>query len=186
MLEVLFLVLIVILVMSGIFFYSGYRDKKVLEDAEREVVSVKERLKIAERKYMQGKIRKGVFDSIMEDLEAELLSYELLLFRLKKSGEVSVDDKTNQIVDKLVHPTKYRTAKIEKILKDSEITRRELSMLEAKLMKHEISQNVFEKIVKQKESELISKEKELMDLVIKSSQENAPRRERFSADKKQD
>jgi len=173
MLEVLFLVLIVIVVISGIFFYSGYRDKKILEETEREVVSTKERLKIAERKYMQGKIRKGVFDSIAEDLQSELLEYELLLFRLKKSGEISVDDKTAQVVGKLDHPTKYRTTKIGKILKETELIRRELSMLEAKLMKHEVSQNVFQRIVKEKESKLISKEKELMDLVLKSSDEKS-------------
>ncbi len=177
MIEVLVLVFLVIVVMVGIFFYSDYRDKKILEQTEREVVSAKERLKIAERKYMQGKIRKGVFDSIAEDLQSELLEYELLLFRLKKSGEVSVDDKTAQVVGKLTHPTKYRTTKIGKILKETELIRRELSMLETKLMKHEISQNVFERVVKQKESELISKEKELMDIVIKSSAEDELKKE---------
>ena len=92
MFEEFILVLLVIVIIAIIFSYSSRKDKKLLEDAERGVVSAKEKLKITERKYMQGKLRKGVFDSLVDDLEAELLSYELTLFRLRRSGEVSVEE----------------------------------------------------------------------------------------------
>jgi len=42
-----------------------------------------------------------------------------------------------------------------------------MSLLEAKLLKREIKDSVFEKLIKERESEIIKKEKELMDVVFK-------------------
>ncbi|MFA5931276.1 MAG: hypothetical protein WC821_03110 [archaeon] len=171
MIEVLVLVLFVILFFSGIFFYSSYRERIVFENAQREVISAQEKIKIAERKFMQGKIKKNVFEAILDELEEELISAELIVFRLKNSSSLSIGDKANQVIAKLDKPTKYRKTKIEKILKETELLRNEMSILEGRFLKHQIKQSVFEKLVQAKESMMIIKEKELMDIVIKGSDE---------------
>jgi len=171
MLEVLFLVAIVLLVILLIFGFSLHREKKLAEDIEREIVSAKDRIKIAERKFMQGKIKKSVFDLILDDLEGELLSAEMALFRIKRSSEVSIGDKALMILSKIDKPTKHRKAGIEKLLKETELLRVEMSMLEGKLLKREINQSVFEKLIKEKESQMIQKEKDLMDIVASAKNE---------------
>jgi len=172
MLEVLFLVAIVLLVILLIFGFSMHREKKLAEDIEREIVSAKDRIKIAERKFMQGKIKKSVFDSLLDDLEGELLSAEMALFRVKRSSEVSIGDKALMILSKIDKPTKHRKAGIEKLLKETELLRVEMSMLEGKLLKREINQSVFEKLIKEKESQMIQKEKDLMDIVASAKNDS--------------
>jgi len=167
MFEAIVLVLVVVVLVLVLFAYSSLRDKRLFLDTERSIVSARERLKIAERRFRQGKMNKGVFDSIADDLEGELYSAELLLFRLKKYNEISVDTKATLIVQKLDRPTKYRRSKIESILRETELIRHEMSLLEAKLLKREIKDSVFEKLIKERESEIIKKEKELMDVVFK-------------------
>ncbi len=169
MFEAIVLVLVVVVLVLVLFAYSSLRDKRLFLDTERSIVSARERLKIAERRFRQGKMNKGVFDSIADDLEGELYSAELLLFRLKKYNEISVDTKATLIVQKLDRPTKYRRSKIESILRETELIRHEMSLLEAKLLKREIKDSVFEKLIKERESEIIKKEKELMDVVIQGS-----------------
>jgi len=169
MIEVFFLVLIVVVIFVGFFAFLSYREKFLLVQAEKRVVSVKEKLKIAERKFMQGKLKKSVFDSLVEDLEEELFSEECVLLRLKKSPVFSSKDKVSEVVAKLGKPTKYRKARVEKILKEIELLRSETSLLESKFLKREIKQSVFEKMIKKKESEMIQKEKELSDIVAEAS-----------------
>ncbi|MFA6269312.1 MAG: hypothetical protein WCW13_04180 [archaeon] len=169
MFEEIIFVLLVLIVMVGVFGYSSYRDRRTVKEAELAAVSAKEKIHIAERKFMQGKIRKPVFELILDELEEELISAELVLFRFKKRGSFSVEDKVLEVVAKLDKPTKHRRALVEKILISAELIRQEVSLLEGKLMKHEIKQSVFEKLIKDKEHELIRKEKELTDIVIKSA-----------------
>ena len=171
MIEVLVFVFLVLIVLVGIFAYSSYSEKKAILDAENQVVSAKERLKIAERKFMQGKIKKSVFESLIDDIEEELLLAELALFRLKNYPEVSITEKASQVFLKMDRPTKYRKIRIEKILTETELIRNEISILEGKFMKHEIKQSVFERLIKTKEDLMIRKEKELMDVVAGSADE---------------
>ncbi|MFA5125527.1 MAG: hypothetical protein WC462_00810 [archaeon] len=172
MIEVFFLVLIVVVIFVGFFAFLSYRDKLLLSQAEKRIVSVKEKIKIAERKFMQGKLKKSVFDSLVEDLEEELFSEECVLLRLKKASVFSSKDKVSEVVAKLDKPTKHRKARVEKILKEIELLRSEMSLLESKFLKREIKQSVFEKMIKKKESEMIQKEKELSDIVVEASEKS--------------
>jgi len=169
MIEVFFLVLIVVVIFVGFFAFFSYRERILLQQTEKRVASAKEKLKIVERKFMQGKIKKNVFDSLVDELEEELFSAQCLLLRLKASPKISASDKVSEIVSKLGKPTKYRKAKIEKILKETELIRSEMSLLESNYLKREIKQSVFEKMIKKKESDLIQKEKELTDIVAAAS-----------------
>ena len=168
MLEALFLVLVVVVLIVLVFWYNSFRDQRLAEEAQSRVASVKEQLKIAERKYMQGRIKKNVFDSLADDLEEELLSAELVLFRLKKVSGLSVDNKISLVLEKMSSKNKHKKSQIEKILKETELLREEISLLESKLLRREIKESVFEKLVKKKESALIKKETELNSLVTSS------------------
>ncbi|VVB74586.1 Uncharacterised protein [uncultured archaeon] len=129
------------------------------------MVSAQQRIKIAERRFMQGKIKKSVFDALLDDLEQELISAELILFRFQKLPDVSVVEKMGEVVLKLGKSTQYRKSKISRILMETELLRAEMGLLEGKLLRHEIKQSVFERLIKQKELVLIKKEKELMDVI---------------------
>jgi len=165
MLEVFLLVLLVVLLFTLVLFYYSRKNFWMLESAERAMVSAQERIKIAERRFMQGKIKKSVFDALLDDLEQELVSAELILFRFRKLPDVSVGEKMGEVVLKLGKSTQYRKSKISRILMETEMLRQEMGLLEGKLLRHEIKQAVFERLIKQKELVLIKKEKELMDVI---------------------
>ncbi len=165
MLEVFLIVLIVVLIFTIVLFYYSRKNFWVLTAAERAMVSAQQRIKIAERRFMQGKMKKSVFDELLDDLEQELVSAELILFRFRKLPDVSVSEKMGEVVLKLGKSTQYRKSKIQRILMETEMLRQEMGVLESKLMRHEIKQSVFERLIKQKEMVLIKKEKELMDVI---------------------
>lgn len=168
MLEIVIFVVIVIVVIVTIFIFSSFRGKAEITIYEDKVSSAKDRIKIAERRFMQGKIKKSVFESLMQELEEDLLSAEMYLLRLKKSDSLSVSNKSAQIVAKISRPTRRKERIIESILKETELLRLEMSLLEGRFLKREIKQSVFENLIKKKERELIQKEKELMDVVSDS------------------
>lgn len=165
MIEVIVFLVLVLIVFVVLLGFSVWQDKKSIANLNEKVASLNQQISIAQRRFMQGKIKKNVFDLILDDLESELYSTELLLFRSQKSASVSVKSKTDEIISKLDKPTKHRRALVESILSETELIREELALLEGKLFKHEIKQSVFDKLVREKESELIRKEKELMDVV---------------------
>jgi hypothetical protein len=168
MLEVVFIVLLFFVVVLAFFYFSFLREKNFVDSARLSIVSARERLRIAERKFMQGKIKRSVFDSIVDDLEEELYSSELILFRFNKPFDVSLSDKVSLVMQKMDSVSKRKRKRVESILRETELIRHELDLLEAKLLKHEIKQSVFERLVKKKEFELIKKERELTNLVLRS------------------
>jgi len=166
MIEIIFFVVFVILVVLVFIYLGSVLDKSVILRLEKDVSSYKDHLKIAERRFMQGKIKKPVFDSLVNSIEEDLISAELVLFRLKKTDDVFVSDKTERVFSKVSHPTKHRRAKIESVLREIELIRKELSILESKALKREITQSVFDKLVAKKEFELIRKEHELNSIAL--------------------
>ena len=165
MLEVVFFVIVVLLVIISLFGFSSYAERKMLKEAEISIAQNRDRIRIAERKFMQRKIKKSVFDNILEDLEEQILLAEMNIFRLKKPSSVSINEKAQEIFLKLAHPTNHKKKMIEGILKETEFLRDEMSLLEGRLMKREIREAVFEKMIKEKEKEMIEKERKLIDLL---------------------
>jgi hypothetical protein len=166
MIEVIFLVL-VLFALIAIFWFITYKEDKttLISFFEKEIVDDKQKLVIAERKFMQGKIRKEVFEPLSGDMEREMLEKELEIFRIKREKNVSIKDKLSQLVEKMAHPTNYKKLKLEKLLKESEIIRQEMSYLESKLLKREIKQTVFEFLIRKKEMEMIDKENEIIKII---------------------
>jgi hypothetical protein len=166
MIEVVFLVLVLFLLI-GIFWFASYkknRSEQVLL-FEQEITDDKQKIKIAERRFLQGKIRKEVFEPLSNEMERGMIEKELEVFKIKRESEVSIKDKLTQIIEKMSNPTRYKKLRLEKLLKESEMIRQEMSFLESKLLKREIKQNVFEFLIKKKEIELIDKENEVIKLV---------------------
>lgn len=169
MFEELIFVLVAVIVVLVIFAYSYFRSSRTAEELNSKIIDARGRLSIAERKFMQGKIKRGIFDSLSSQIEEELLSAELALFRIQKAPTIEPSPKAGKIFAVLERPTNYRRAKINSILKETELLRHEMSLLEGKLLKRAIRESVFEKLIAQKESALISKEKELADIVESAS-----------------
>jgi uncharacterized membrane protein len=165
MLEVVLLVLLVVVLFVIVFGYSSYQNDARIRRAQAEVISARDRLEIAERKFMQGKIKRAVFDSLVNDLEGELVSAELVLFRNNKSSEPSIVSTPKELLDKLSSQSKYKKAQAQHILKEIDLINSELGLLESKFLKRELKQSVFEELVKKKESLLIKKENELMKII---------------------
>ena len=163
MIEVIFLVL-VLFALIAIFWFITYKEDKtsLISLFEEKIVDDKQKLMIAERKFMQGKIRREVFEPLSGDMEREMIEKELEIFRIKQEKTISVEDKLNQLVEKMSRPTNYKKLKLAKLLKELEMIRREMSFLESKLLKREIKQNVFEFLTRKREMELIDKENQIV------------------------
>ena len=162
MYEVVVLVLFVLVVFFAFFLYSYTREGRIAQEQEKRINSAREKLKLAEKRYFQGKIKKDVFDAVLDDIEVELAEAELVLFRMKKSREISVEEKTVALLDKVTKPTKHRRAKIARLLFETELLRSEVSLLEGKLMKRELRQSTFQRLMREKENEMLAKESELV------------------------
>ncbi len=170
MIEVIAVVLIAVVICALIVYLILRSSSPTPEELRGRISSAREKLSIAERKFMQGKIKKNVFSSIVDQIEEELLEAELSMYRLKKAPVIEVGAKVDKISAVLTNPTKFRRAKIGMILRETELLRSEMGLLEAKFLRREITQAVFEKLVMKKESALISKEKELTDVVVKATE----------------
>lgn len=162
MYEVIGLLLLVAAVFFGIFMYNYTREGRVTIEQERRVRYAKEKLKLAEKRYFQGRIKKEVFDAVLDDIEVELAGAELILFRMRKSREISVEEKTVALLDRVTKPTKHRRAKIARLLFETELLRSEVSLLEGKLMKRELRQSTFHRLMREKENDMLEKESELV------------------------
>ncbi|MCX6803003.1 MAG: hypothetical protein NTY48_00335, partial [Candidatus Diapherotrites archaeon] len=140
------------------------RDSYKLE-LETSVHSAQERLLIAERKFMQGKLKRSVFESLRSMIEEEMLLAEMSLFRLKKASNISVSTKAKRLVEVSGSLSRRKETKVRSILKETELLRSQMGLLEARFLKRSISEYVFEKLITNKESELIKKERELSNLI---------------------
>ncbi|MEK6958609.1 MAG: hypothetical protein AABW59_01045 [archaeon] len=168
MFEVLFLIALVMVLFVALFAYNFSKEGRVVAEQQLKIVFIKDKLSIAEKKFFQGKIKKPVFDELLDDLEIELANAELVLFRIKKSREISVEEKTVQILDNATSPARHRKMKISKLLFQAELLKSEIALLESKLMKRELKESVFRKLVKDKENEMIANESELIGEIRKS------------------
>ncbi|MCX6801326.1 MAG: hypothetical protein NTZ73_04005 [Candidatus Diapherotrites archaeon] len=168
MLEVVVLVVFVILLIILWVYFVVSAGNFAVAELEKNISLTKSRLRIAEKKFLQRKISKGVFNSLVEGFESDLVSYELGRAVLNRPVAPSVQKKAEEILARIPKPPKRTKIKITAMLKETEVLRREMSMLESKLLKHEIREEVFERLMTSKEKELIKKEADLLRLVEES------------------
>jgi hypothetical protein len=173
MLEVVALVILLFAAISVAFIYNFSREGALAAEQSRKIELVKRELKIAEKKFFQGKIKKELFEALLDDLEEQLAMAELTLFRMRKSGEISVEGKTQELFDKITRPTRHRKAKISHLLLETEMLKSEMNLLEVKLLKREIRPSVFLRLVKERERKMIRHESELMGVIDETNEKSA-------------
>lgn len=165
MLEVVSFVLLVVLIILIWVYYLLSRESAVVAQLGEQIELTRSKLRLAERKFLQRKISKNVFDSLISGFESDLVSLELERAALSRPVSKSAARKAEEILERLPNPPKRLRVKVASLLKETEALRHEMAVLESKLLKHEIREAVFEKLMTVKESELIRAESELLRVV---------------------
>jgi hypothetical protein len=163
--------IVIIVLVAFIINNSSWETRSILAN-EKLLEIERERLAIANRRFMTGKIKKEVFEDIKLELEENIFGYELEIFKLKKLKTLTIEDKLEAIVSKITHPTKHRRIQIAHLLTETELIRKEIGYLEANFMKRKLSEKLFKKLVKEKEQEMISFENDIIRIVKKANEEN--------------
>jgi hypothetical protein len=159
-------ILVLIVVLSFILFSKynlSYR--RIVFQKEKNLSSKIFKLRIAENKYLKGKLKANVFNKLKHDLQYEKVLAELEVYHLKKSEKLEIEEKLIDISKKLQKPTKHNIAKIKRFLFQSELINHEIKFIEKKLMKNEITEDVFERLRKEKENDLIENELLILGLL---------------------
>lgn len=170
MFEVILLVIGLFIVLVLFFFYGNSIESRIISEKQRIINLQNDKLKIAEKKYMKGKIKQDVFEELKNDIQYSVLLLELDVFRLKKMHHLEIEGKALQLIAKLKKPTPHIKIVLKHKLIESEILIHELKIIETKMMKNEISAELFKKMIKQKENELLDKEAEMVDLIKTNSE----------------
>lgn len=165
------LIILIMLVLIVILLNTSFWKSNLIIEKEKILDLEKNRLKIVNRKYMQNKIKKEVFESLKEDIEEKLILTEMDIFRLRKAHLLEIENKLNEIYKKITRQTKHRKVQLTRLVTNAELVRKEMGYLEHKLLKREISENLFKKLIKNKEHELISIEIDIINLIKKANEE---------------
>ncbi len=169
MIEVLFLVLILIILVVFLVIYSPVRDQIQAALFERKISMLKAQLDLTEKKFLQRKISKEVYDSLYERLESELMQYNFELFKLREGKHISVEGKVAQLLEKVGAPSNRQKSKINSLTRDSEYLKNEIKQLKGRLMKRQIKEKVYSKLVAEKELSLVQKESEIIQVIKESN-----------------
>lgn len=164
------MVLIAIIPLIIFVWYNSSLESRLIFEKEKILEFERDRLKIAQRKHMQNKIKKEIYDELREEIEENIFLTELEIFRLKKLHRLEIENKLNEVYKKIVKPTKHRRIQLAHLLTETELVRKEMSYLENKLMKREISEKLFKKLIRKKEQKLISLEIDIINVVKKANE----------------
>jgi len=159
------LIFIVVLLILFLFAYIMQSESILILEKEKAIARIEKMLKIAEKKFMKGKIKREVFEELQNDLLAEKITLEFELNSINRAQSVDVTYKAETLVERSVHPTRHKKLTIRKLLEDTEVLRAELGEIERRFLRHEIKESVFRKLIKDKESQLIRKESQIIELV---------------------
>ncbi|MDD4251004.1 MAG: hypothetical protein PHX27_02320 [Candidatus ainarchaeum sp.] len=167
MIVVILLSIIALLLLFLVFLYNINLPKNIIIVKEQELLLLVDQLKIVEKKFFQGKIKKNVFDNLKGDIEINFVLKELEIFRLKKIDFSKLNEKLDQLSVKLKNPTRFKKTKLKNLIRESELILAELDIIEKKFLKKEISASSFEKLVHIKENEMIAKESQIVNYIKK-------------------
>ena len=159
------LILILVLIVLFLFAYIMQSESILIVEKERAIARIEKMLRIAEKKFMRGRIKRDVFEEIQDDLLTEKINLEFELNSIKRAEKIDVTFKADQLVGRASSPSRHKKLLIKKLLEQTEQLRGEMGIVEKRFLKHEIKESVFRKMMKQKESQLIRKESEIIELV---------------------
>jgi len=69
------------------------------------------------------------------------------------------------LMQRAIHPSRHNKLVVKKLIKEVDLLRDEMMSIERKFLKREIKDNVFRKLMKDKENKLIRKESQIIELV---------------------
>ena len=159
------LILIVVLIVLLLFAYFMKSENILILEKERAIGRVEKMLKIAEKKFMHGKIKKELFEDLQDDLLAEKMDLEFELNSIKRAESIDVTHKAERLVERASNPSRHKKMAINKLLQETEQLREEMGIVERRFLKHGIKETVFRRLMKEKEAQLIRKESEVIELV---------------------
>jgi hypothetical protein len=169
MFGVILIVIILIVVLISFFLNNYFSSESIVVEKEQLLKLKREKLSIIEKKFLKGKIKEKVFYQLKKDLSFETILLELEVFALKKNNFLKLELKLEQLFERIKKPTKYKRAKLKNLLKESEIIRLQLNIIEKKLLKNEINQETFEKLLGFKENEMTEKEAQIISFLNNSN-----------------
>jgi hypothetical protein len=165
MIEIIILVAIVIILILLLINHGATSESRLVAEKEKVISRIEKMLKIAEKKFFKGKMKKEVFESLCDDLRSEKTYLELEIHSIKRASDVSVSEKSEELLGRAINPSKHKKIKLNSLLRETDLLRNEIHLLEVKLMKHELTENLFHKLVKEKENKLIRLESEIVEIV---------------------
>jgi len=159
------LIFVIILLIALLFAYIMQSESILIVEKEKAIQRVEKMLKLAEKKFLKGKIKKAVFEEIHDDLLAEKINLEFELKSIQREERIDVTVKTEALAERVENPSRHKKLILKKLLENTEVLRREMGSIERRFLKHEIKESVFRKLIKEKESQLIRVESEIIELV---------------------
>jgi hypothetical protein len=153
---------VVALVLAVTALFAIYFQSRDFYDHSTRIATIKFELDAAKKRFSAGKISKDVFDSILEDLETELVEEELLIESSKRPTKREPKDLLFSS-----KPTKHQISRVSVLLGEIDLIRNEISILENKLLRRQISEKTYSKLVKKRHLKLLEKESVVSDLVGK-------------------
>jgi hypothetical protein len=129
MIEVLAVVLLVVLIILLWLYYLLSRESAVVAQLDAHIDITRSKLRLAEKKFLQRKISKNVFDSLVSGFESDLVSYELERAALSRPASQSARKKAEDILSRIPNPPKRLKVKIISLLRETEALRHEMVFL---------------------------------------------------------
>jgi hypothetical protein len=163
--EWLFFVLIVIIVLLIAFHFSFSSEERLIRQIKKRIYTVTNKRKLVEKRFMKREISKSLFDALEEELQSEQSEQELLIVRMKVEKDLPIREKFAHFIEQVESPTQRLRAETKPLIKEISAIHKELEFLENKLLTKKINENVFEKLAKQRQLELIQKEAELFEIL---------------------
>jgi len=164
MIEFVFVV-VILLILLLMFAYMMQSESILIVEKERAIRRIEKMLKIAEKKFMKGKMKKEVFEELRDDLHTEQLNLEFELQSIRRVEDTAIAIKTDQLMQRTASPSRHKKLELKNLLGETEVIRGEMELIERKFLKHDIKESVFRKMMKEKETQLLRKESEIIEIV---------------------
>lgn len=152
-----------VVVATGVFIILSSANESIVIKQQK-ISLAKEKLNIAEKKYMQGKIKEKIFEKLKYDLQYEIVSNKLSIIKIKKE-EASIKPKLKKILNKLKRKTKHKKVTLNRLLTQVDVVKKQLSVLDSMFMKRAITEDVYNAVAEEKENQLISLEADILKIV---------------------
>jgi len=170
---ILFFAIIVVIFVSYFLVVRLNFNRTELNHINREKERQKRNIALLREKFLANKLTNQVFQELLEESQKQLILLEIQELSLK--GKLGIESKNSteimQQVKQLKGLTKRQVHAIEKLLKGIDSLQDELSLIQEKFVFKEISKQLFEKLSKEKNAQLLEQESLLKQFLEAENQE---------------